>query len=320
MSGVGLEAVHGNVVSRTTTQLTVKGAFAVRHDHDAGLLRTVQIDVGPDTKVLKTGDPSQVLTSDAISVGQSIVAFGTFADASTTTPATLDATAGRVRLLPTHLLGNVNAIVPGQLNLKLRAIDRLGIDMFDFTGTGTSAAVDADPADYEVTTGTLSLASLATGETAKVLGFVTPFGAAPPDFDGRTVIDPADLPDVLSIGWGFSGTTTPFLSLADTGIAVDLTNASIGERHFLFSDWQRFDLLTPPASLTIVPAADPVVFGIAKRGSIELFTSFGDLVAAITAHLNAGDAAVSLTASGSYDSSTGTLTANRISVFFTSPN
>jgi hypothetical protein len=320
VSGVGLDAVHGNVVSRTDTQLTVKGAFAVRHDHDAGLLRTVQIDVGPDTKVLKTGDPTQVLTSAAISVGQHIVAFGAFKDATTTTPATLDATAGRVRLLPTHVVGSVNSLVAGQLNLNLRAIDRLGVDMFDFTGTGTSATTDADPTDYEVSTGTLSLSSLTTGETAKVLGFVTPFGAAPPDFEGRTVIDPADLPDVLSIGWGFSGTTTPFLSLDATGISVDLTNTSIGARHHVFSDWQRIDLLTPPTSLTIVPASDPVLFGIAKRGNIELFTSFADLVAAITTHLNAGDAAVSLTASGSYDSGTGTLTANRISVFFTSTN
>jgi hypothetical protein len=318
VGGERLDAVLGNVVSRTTTELTVKGAFAARHDHDAGLWRTVVIDIGPDTKVLKSGDPNAALTPDAISVGQSIVAFGSFSAATTATSATLDAAAGRVRLLPTHLRGTVNSMVAGQLNLNLRAIDRLGVDMFDFAGTGTTPAVDADPADYEVKTGTLSLASLTTGETAKVLGFVMPFGAAPPDFDGRTVIDPADIPDVLGIGWGMSGTAAPFLSIDDTGLVLDLTN--IGDRNALFVDGQRIDLTTLPASPTIAPAGGRVLFGVEKRGSIEMYTSFADLVAAITTHLNAGESALSLMATGSYDSGTNTLTANRISVFFKSPN
>ena len=321
VGGERLDAVQGNVVSRTATQLTIKGAFSARHDHDAGAVRTAVITIGLNTKVLKTGDPAGTFTTDAISVGQGIMAFGTFADpTSSTTAATLDATAGRVRLLPTHVRGVVNSIVAGQLNLNLRAIDRLGVDMFNFAGTGTSTAVDANPADYEVATGTLSLASLTTGESAKVLGFVTPFGAAPPDFDGRTVIDRADIPDLLAIGWGRTGTTAPFTSLDNTGIVLDLHNMSIGERHDLFVDMQRKDLLTLASSPTIVSGTGPVLFGVAKRGNIELFTSFADLVAAITTHLNAGESAASLMATGAYDPTTNTLAANHISVFFISTN
>jgi hypothetical protein len=321
VSGERLDAVQGNVVSRTATQLTIKGAFAARHDHDAGAVRTAVVTIGPSTTVLKTGDPSGVFTTDAISVGQGIVAFGSFADPATTAAAaTLDATAGRVRLLPTHVHGIVNSIVPGQLNLNVRAIDRLGVDMFDFAGTGTTTAVDANPLDYEVGTGTLSLASLTAGESAKVLGFVTPFGAAPPDFDGRTVIDRADIPDLLALGWGKSGTTAPFASLSDLGLVLDLHNPSIGGRHDLFVDLQRMDLLTLASSPTIVPATGRVLFGIAKRGNIELFTSFADLVAAITTHLNAGESAVSLMATGAYDATTNTLAADHISVFFASTN
>ena len=321
VGGERLDSVQGNVVSRTATQLTIKGAFAARHDHDAGALRTVVITIGPGTKVLKTGDPAGTFTTDAISVGQGIVAFGTFADPTTaTTAATLDATAGRVRLLPTRVRGTVNSIVPGQMNMNVRAIDRLGVGMFDFAGTGATAAVDANPANYEVATGTLSLASLTAGESAKVLGFVTPFGAAPPDFEGRTIIDRADIPDLLAIGWGMSGTTAPFASLANAGIVLDLHNASIGMRHDLFVDMQRTDLLTLAASPTIVAGTGPVLFGVAKRGNIELFTSFADLVSAITAHLNAGESAVSLMATGAYDATTNTLAADHISVFFTSTN
>jgi hypothetical protein len=321
VGGERLDSVEGNVVSRTATQLTIKGAFAARHDHDAGAVRTAVVTIGPNTKVLKTGDPTGTFTTDAISVGQGIVAFGTFADpTTTTTAATLDATAGRVRLLATRVNGTVNRIVPGQLNLNLRAIDRLGVDMFNFAGTGTTTAVDANPADYEVATGTLSLAPLSTGQSAKVLGFVTPFGAAPPDFEGHTVIDRADIPDLLAIGWGKSGTAAPFTSLSNTGIVLDLHNTSIGAQHDLFVDLQRMDLLTLASSPTIVPATGSVLFGVAKRGNIELFTSFADLVTAITTHLNAGESAVALMATGAYDTTTNTLAADHISVFFTSTN
>ena len=321
VGGERLDAVQGNVVSRTATQLTIKGAFTARHDHDAGAIRTAVITIGPNTKVLKAGDPTGTFTTDAISVGQGIMAFGTFADPTgTTAAATLDATAGRVRLLPTQVRGVVNSIVAGQMNLNLRAIDRLGVAMFNFAGTGTTTAVDANPADYEVTTGTLSLASLTAGESAKVVGFVTPFGAAPPDFDGRTVIDRADIPDLLAIGWGKTGTTAPFTSLANTGIVLDLHNTSIGVVHHLFVDLQRTDLLTLASSPTIVSGTGRVLFGVAKRGNIELFTNFADLVSAITTHLNAGESALSFGATGAYDRTTNTLAADHISVFFTSTN
>ena len=159
VSGERVDAVHGNIVARDGNQLTVKGAFAVRRDRVARLHRTVLVNVGPNTTVLKTGAFGTVLDANALSVGQHIVAFGTLAEPATdATPATFDATNGRVRMLPTHLHGAVNAAVPGQINLDLRGIDRLGIDLFDFGGTGVTAAQDANPADYEVATGTLALA------------------------------------------------------------------------------------------------------------------------------------------------------------------
>ena len=101
---------------------------------------------------------------------------------------------------------------------------------------------------------------------------------------------------------------------------LDLHNTSIGLRHDLFVDLQRTDLLTLASSPTIVSATGPVLFGVVKRGNIELFTNFADLVTAITAHLNAGESAASLMATGAYDRTTNTLAADHISVFFTSTN
>lgn len=317
VGGERLDAVHGSVVARSGDRLTVKGAFAVRHDRVARLHRTVLVDVGPNTKVLKTGDPGAVLDAGALSVGQHIVAFGTFADAATSaTPATLDATAGRVRLLPTHLRGTVNGVVAGQLNLNLRAIDRLGVDLFDFRGTGMTGATDADPADYEVATGTLGLGTVAAGDAASVFGFVTPFGAAPPDFEGRAVIGHRDPPAVLGIGWGVAGTTAPFLSMGPTGFVLDLHNPSIGGRHGMLVGMRLVDLFDLPTSPTIAPAAGPALFGISVEGDITLYTSFDEFSTAVADRLAAGNGAVALVAGGSYDQATTTLQAQRIAVHF----
>lgn len=325
--GEGLDAVQGNVVSRSGDTLTVKGAFAVHHDHQLDFQRTVIVTIGANTKVTKAGSTAAV-DATAISVGQSIVALGTLSEAASsggtmgptpaasTTPATLDATAGRVRLQPTELHGAVKSVVAGTLTLQLRSIDRLGIAMFDFAGTGTATASDADPNNYEVQTGNLSLANLSAGEAAKVIGFVTPFGSAPPDFVGTTVVDHLDLPSTLGIGWGATGTTAPFVSMNPTGLVIDITNKSIGDRHFILSGMQKLDILTLASGPTIAPTTDRGMYGVWEPGHVELFEHFADFETKLAARLAAGDAATSMTAFGAYDAGSNVLTANGVSVFF----
>ena len=325
--GEGLDAVQGNVVSRTGDTLTVKGAFAVHRDHQLDFQRTVLVTVGANTKVTKAGSTDAVDAS-AISVGQSIVALGTLSapasaggtmaptPATPIAPATLDATAGRVRLQPTELHGAVKTVVPGTLTLQLRSIDRLGIAMFNFAGTGSATASDADPNNYEVQTGNLSLASLSAGEAAKVIGFVTPFGSAPPDFVGATVVDHLDLPSTLGIGWGATGTTAPFVSMSATGLVIDITNKSIGERHFILSGMQKLDILSLASGPTIAPTTDRGMYGVWEPGHVELFEHFADFETKLAARLAAGDAITSMTAFGAYDAGSNTLTANGVSAFF----
>ena len=326
VDGEGLDAVQGNVVSRNADTFTVKGAFAVhREDHGFDFPRTVVVTVGSGTKVIKAGSTATLDTS-AISVGQNVVAFGKLTEPpvvtpmnsgssgegttpTPTTPATLDATAGRVRLQATEIRGNVKTVTSGQITMQLRTIDRLGIAVFDFTGTGS------DPTNYQVTTGTMSLSNLSVGEFAKVIGFVTPFGKAPPDFSGSTVIDPRDLPSVLGIGWGDTGTTAPFLSMSATGLVIDNKNSSIGDRHFIQSGMNKIDILTLASGPTVAPA-DQGMYGLWEPGHIELFSSFADFETKLATRLGAGDAVTSMSAFGAYDSASNTLTANGVSVFF----
>jgi hypothetical protein len=205
--------------------------------------------------------------------------------------------------------------------LNLRGIDRLGVDAFDFTGTGVTPAQDADPADYEVATATMSLASLVVGEGTRVVGFVRPFGAAPPDFDGHTVVDHRGLPSLLGIGWGASGTTAPFSSMGVAGLVLDMANPSIGERHHLSAGMRKVDLgtLAIPPTLAPPPPAGRAIYGISVGGDIRLFTSFADFTAELATLLGGGRPAIALTASGHYDAPAATLHATHIAVLF-APN
>jgi hypothetical protein len=319
-------AVHGNVVARTDDTLTIKGAIAVHRDRPAHFRRTINVEVGASTGVRKAGDPDAVLDIGDVSVGQRVVALGQFTNpevastdsATRDVPLILDATEGRVLMLATRLSGTVIGLTPGQINMRLRGIDHLGIDMFDFTGTGINGTSDADPLDYEIATRTLSLSALAVDKPARVLGFVAPFGEAPPDFVASTVIDHAALPAVLGIGWGQEGTSAPFLTLGPNGLVLDLSNPDIGVRHHLLVGARVLDLLTLPASPSIVPTDRRGIFGLWENGEIKVFRAFPEFVSELSLRLSSGDKAHALAASGAYDDATNTLRATHVAVHLSS--
>jgi hypothetical protein len=120
------------------------------HDDDSHFARgTVQVTIGPNTKVTKNGAAA---APGDISVGQSIEAFGAAAPMSSSAMSgdwTLDATAGRVRMQPTSIYGFVKQTSAGMVTLQLASIAGRRVSAFNFAGTGMSAAQDADPANYE---------------------------------------------------------------------------------------------------------------------------------------------------------------------------
>ena len=331
--GVGVDTVIGEVVARSGNVLTVRGATEMRHnnddnqgddneqgDDDTHFARgRVQVTVGPDTKVVKGGTvPGTKVDISAISVGQSIWAFGKATPMSTASMSgdwTLDATAGRVRMNPTRIYGFVKQSAPGSLTLQLDSIAGRKVSAFNFAGTGMTSAQDADPANYEVTTGALDLTRLSNGEPTKLIGFPTAFGAAPPDFDARTLVDFPALPAMLALTWGPTGTTAPFSSLEPTGLVLDLANTAIGRVHVLTVGPRVINLSQLPASPRIVPPADgPTAYLIVMRDESHAFHDFGDFVAELGTRLNGSVSAVGINASGNYDGDSNTLTARSIVV------
>jgi hypothetical protein len=317
--GAGVDTVLGEVIARSGDVLTVRGATVVRNSDGAHFARgRIQVTIGPNTKVVKGGvSPVQVATPGAISVGQSITAFGAATPVSTSMSGdwTLDATAGRVRMNPTPIFGFVKQASTGVLTMQLDSIAGRKVSAFDFAGTGTSPAQDADPMNYEVATGALNLSGASMGEPTKLIGFPTAFGMAPPDFDARTLFDLPRLSAALNVSFGSNGTTAPFISQEASALVLNLANPDIGRLHFLAIGPRVLDLRTLPASPRIVPPDNgPSAYLIVMRDGSHSFRDFSDFVADLSTRLDGVTAMMSMSASGSYNGDTNSLTVRSVVV------
>jgi hypothetical protein len=317
--GHELDAVAGNVIARDGDELTVRGATIIPRDAAAFFHDDVVVTVGPDTKVFKTGAPDVPLTTADLSIGQSVIVRGDVTELSADRIA-IDATSGAVRMSATHLSGIVQSVGSGQVNIELHGIDRRRIGVFDFSGTGMSPELDADPDDYEVLTGDLSLSGQATGKPVVVYGFPRAFGSAPADFEGRTLVDFSDVRSLLGVGWGADGTLAPFISLGSDGLLLDNDNPDIDQRHYIKQGPLLIDLKELASSTLIRPREiGRTLFTIATRDSVHLYADFDEFVEALALELDGAAAARSMHARGHYDAADNVFTAYRIGVYLLEP-
>jgi hypothetical protein len=302
--GGELDGVTGTVLARAGDELTVKGAVL---DRDGGVTlgATLAVSIAATTAFHKQGDPSAALDPTAVSVGQRITALGLY-DAGA---ARLDATAGALRLLATHLTGTVAGAGQGELELSLQRIDGLRVDAagFDFTGTGVDPASDADPAAYTLDTGTLSLAGIAAGNPVRAFGFVTPFGAAPPDFTATSVVALAQVRAHLRVGWTRGAGA---LAVAGDRITLDLTGA--GPLHHVVRAGVATPLAATP-SPTLGPAGDAGLYVLCRR-SCTVYLGWDRFATGLQEALDEGASVRHLGADGTYDDASQTLAADRIRV------
>ena len=322
--GIDRDAVVGNVIGRDGNFLTVRGATIVPGDRRAHFHDDVVVEIGPDTSVFRDGDRQSDLGIDAISIGQRVTIRGSQVGSPTVdanAPQILfDATQGSVRMHLTSLSGVVNTVVTGQADITLHGIDRRRVEIFDFTGTGATPDQDADPDNYEIATGNLTLANFAEGKPIVARGFPNAFGMAPPDFEGRTVIDYTDVRSALGVGWGSEGTTAPFTSIGPDGLVLDNDNGDIDQRRFIKQGPVLIDLTELSSDTTIVPrATDRKAFYIKSADSLRMYSDFADFVDDLSMSLDGATAARSIHARGLYDASANVFTAYKIGVHLLEP-
>ncbi len=328
--GNSSDAVKGNVISRLENELIVRGGTIILSettDAARSFFRdNVTVTVGPDTVVYKTydtnravGAPIRMLDNSAISIGQAVTVRGTVIS-NDDLGVHIDATNGAVLMHVTHLSGIVNTVFPGQTDIELHAIDRRRVQVFDFTGTGMSPDTDADPANYEISTGNLLMAADATGQPVVVYGFPNEFGAAPPDFDGRSIIDYSVVRSAVGISWGAEGTTTPFLMMDGVGLLLNNLNPDIDQRHHIKQGSVVIDLTTLDSDTLIAPReSGRKLFTVKTSDSLQLYTDFNDFANALTLELNGVNATRSMHARGRYNADTNVFTAYKVFVYILEP-
>jgi hypothetical protein len=250
-----------------------------------------------------------------------VYAFGT-ASAVGTTSATLDASAGRVRVGQTTASGLVTAQGAGgtTLTLNLSQLGGRSAAAFDFAGTGSASSNDPTAAAYVVNTGTADLTNASVGEPVEVTGYPAPFGSASSteDFlEQSAFLDYTTINAVLVLDW--TGTSAPFVSYTTDQIQLDARNTGIGTRHLIQIGAQSFNIIGIGTDPTIIPSATAsysvFTIGHSASGSYESFNTFSSFVTQLQTELTGSVVATGITAVGQYTSSSYQFSASSITLF-----
>jgi hypothetical protein len=319
VAGSAKDSVEGTVVARTADTLTVDDGLVMQMSIPGlRFSRQVTVSVGAGTTVTEDGPTATAPTIADLSVGQHARFSGTLGtDSSGNT--TLDATAGSAELELTSLTGTVTASAAGLVTVNLASLDGRAPSAFTFAGTGTTSAQDAVASAYTIQVpAALPMTGVVSGLPARFSGYVAPFGAAPPDFLSATLVDYAQTNAQLLLGWTPPGITAPFATLTSSELLLSQATLQSAARDGLRIGPVILNPSSLSAGLQLVPdpSATSPRFGIAhlKSGSIDSFSTFSDLVTALTTDLNGTTDAQLVFADGPYDATTGVLSADQIIV------
>jgi len=227
------------------------------------------------------------LNSDSIAVGQQVVVRGIYGilpsgEIQIDATGTSATNTGSVRLQSTQLWGSLVSLGAGSLTMNLQAINDWPASIYDFSGSGATAAQNPAPAAFDIATGSLTVpAGTVAGDPLWINGLMSAFGAAPPDFTafavnsessvqvaggtltpagtqscglGSEVCEPASMRVLYAYN---TGTTTPFVGLSNAGFAVDLANPKLTTAVIRIGP-EIIDMKTLPASPQVVPTTLPL--------------------------------------------------------------
>ena len=309
------DILQGSVISREAGNLAVHGGVVLRTDGQYQFFESVQVLIDENTKVFKQGDlDTEHLISD-ISVGQRVMILGV-PGISINNEYVMDATEGTVRMKYSQVTGLINTVSP--LTLDTQRINGRRVVIYDFTGTGAEQATDADPANYEINTGSLPLDQMAIADPVKVRGFPQAFGQAPEDFVASTLIDVTEVVSHLMIGYTRAGSDMAITSADADGIQMSLDGA--GMAHYL----ERAGVIVDLNSLDSVPYIQPKednagIFVLIRQGNVSIYSDYNEYQQALNDELTNGFKVRGINVFGQYDSNTNFVTANRIGIQLIEP-
>jgi hypothetical protein len=271
----------------------------------------------------------------SMSIGQQVdVEAPNYTLPSDSASASLDASAGLVRLTSTSAWGNLKSAMPGTAVVSLLTLgDTAPADM-TFTGTGAATAEDADPTSYVVGTGSVDLSAYtANSPLFRFDGIVSAYGSAAPTqgtphFIASVVTAnsssvqgfPKIAEQVLTLQWKLPGVTSPFSTINPTELVPNMEQLSAAPR--VRTGPSNIDLASPAITPIIVP--DSTVTGAFSVGNgtpgtttgIITYQDFSEFVSHIIGVTDGANTFVQMAAVGHYDEARHTFTAYRIDMVY----
>jgi hypothetical protein len=307
--GNGQDWVEGLIIGRSSgagsdTTLTVLGRSrnVTSQVRTFNTSHTVQVSYA-NSKVLRRGAGNQ-LTTDALQVGQRIIAFGSLSGT------VLNATAatGVVRMIRTSVYGiAAGAPVGNRLTLNLVRIGLRPIGLFNFT---VAAVPEANPAAYTVDVTGMDTTGVTTGTRIRALGWMNPVGvSADPDLGAVSIVNRSTQAKFLFTLWP-SASQAQVTSVNATSIALDVSGALL---KLVDDGFGPVTLQNTPAP-TIQPAGLFGIYRIIHNGGVELHFMFGTFASSLNARLTPSTWVRRISALGTYDGQTQTFGAGIMTV------
>jgi hypothetical protein len=325
VQGTGIDRVTGVVAARSGNTLSLEDATLVVADGTNTFIPgTTLVTLGTGTIVTTQGETTdEFLQPQLVSVGAVIDAFGTATDISSGN-ASLDATAGRIRVTASIVSGLVTALSTTGVTMNLGSLGGRSVSGIDFAGSGaTPTAYTADG------TNVLNLTTASVGEPVMFSGFTSAFGtSAAPNFTAiappvtaavpaGTLIDPTVIQAQLVVDWG-TGTAAPFVSINSSALDLDTHNAALGQRHLIQIGAQVIDVSTltqDPLISDAAATAELFSIGHVASSTVENFNTYAAFITQLQTELNGTTLATGMTATGTYAASTAAFSATGVTLF-----
>ena len=295
----------------------------------------VPLTVSTTTRVNVDQQPQVQSSIQSMSIGQQVdLEAPNYSLPSTIASASLDASAGLVRLTTTPAWGNLKSATLGTAVVNLLTLgDTEPADM-TFTASGAATGGNIDPTSYVIDTGGVDLSAYtANSPLFRFDGVASPQGSAAQtpgtaDFTASVVTAgssavqgfPTRAEQVLTLQWVFPGVTAPFSIINLTELVPNM--GKLGTAHFVQTGPDSIDLTTPAVTPTIVP--DSTLTGQFSIGNgtpgtttgITAYQDFTEFVSHIAGVTNGANTFAQLVAVGHYDEPTHIFTAYRIDVVY----
>ena len=297
----GDDVVKGTIIARSDNTLTLGNSVHERDGSDTTFSSTTEVVIADTTSV--TGYYEGDASIANLSVGQKVLVTGTMGDSQ------FDASSGLVRMQLSTVTGT-STVNP--LTIDLLTVNNRSVDQYDFTGTG--ATVDADPSAYRIDIGVMDVSNLSNDDWVSIKGYPTKWAAdSDYDFTALAVNEISFTSSTATYVSHWDSASSSAITISDSSLIIDNTDAV-----------DRLSLSGVPDSLiesfvvSSISGESDGTFAIRTSDGTTTLLIWSEFVTTLGTALSdattAGETVSHISASGSFDSSTGVLTATHVMV------